>query len=410
MVIKSVAVAAKSTHRQSSFGRYLLAAAILSGCVWFMMQAASYGLRAVLPPPIGLKLAPHSPEAQIDAAEVLLAAGRKTEAARLARASIIQAPFNARALRILGIASAEENEGLADRLITLAGSWSLRDDQSHAWLMMRRAQQGQNAAVLAHADLLVRRRPELYDSIFPIFDGFAAEPGGADLVAQRLMLKPDWRSDYFARLAKSAQLSVGLQVARALKTTSAPPTPSELGALYGALLQQKRYVDLEAFHEAMAGKSAPLIRDGDFPLRGDPPPLGWWFAQAPGFDVQVLADNDRTGQSVLVLRHDGFTPGGAASQVLLLPAGQWRFSGRVRWVSRSSSQPPVWRLTCLEGVPIAAPGEVAAIGDPGRWADFSAIFSVPQGCPTQELELIALAGERRQDAEVEFDDIRIQAQ
>jgi hypothetical protein len=404
----SVAAATRAPAPQDGMGRHLMAAVLLAACAWFMIQAATYGLREVLPAQTSLKLAPRSPDALARAAEAFEAEGRTAEAATLARQSIALAPFDARAVRVLGLATTQD-EDLADRLVTLAANWSLRDDRAHAWLMMRRAQQGQTAAALAHADLLLRRRTELYDSIFPIFDVFAADPGGPRLVAQRLAFKPNWRPTYFFHLAK-LQLSTGVEVARALKATSAPPTPDELAGLYGALILQKRYADLIALHGAMAGNSAPPIRDGGFPLQREPAPLGWWFAQTPGFDGQVIADSGRSENGMFVLRHDAFTPGVAARQVLILPAGQWHLSGRVRWATPMPTQPPTWTLTCLSGGATQPLAQVVPTGDVGSWAGFSASFIVPSDCLAQHIELIAPSGQRRQDVEATFDDFSIQAQ
>jgi hypothetical protein len=408
MAVASVATATKASSRQDGMGRHLMAAALSAACVWLMVQAATYGLRDVLPPEAGLKLAPRSPDALNRAAEAFQAEGRDVEAGALARYSIALAPFDSRALRILGLAIAKKDADLADRLLTLAGDWSLRDVKIHTWLMLRRARQGQAASVLAHADLMVRQWPELYGAIFPVFDALTVEPGGAQLVAERLAFKPDWRPTYFVHLAKR-QLSTGVALARALKVTAAPPAPDELAGLYSELILQKRYADLVALERTVTDGAAPPLRDGGFPTEGQPPPLGWWFTQAPGFDAQVVSEGG-PGQGVFVLHHDGFTAGVAARQVLILPQGLWRFSGRVRWAGSMPAHPPIWSFTCLGGGGAPALALVVPTGTAGQWSDFSTNLAVPQDCLAQHIELIAQPGERRQEMGAAFDDFRIVAQ
>ena len=109
---------------------------LLALSVWLAWEVLKAPVAARAPPSIGVRIAATSPEVLRRAAEAEFTAGRPGNAEALAEESLVRAPFNARALRVRGLAAAEAGETeQADQLLTLAGNWSLRDDPAHAWLV-----------------------------------------------------------------------------------------------------------------------------------------------------------------------------------------------------------------------------------------------------------------------------------
>jgi hypothetical protein len=103
--------------------------------IWLGWQIVTALVVQRAPPESAVRIAPGSAQALSRAAEAELIAERPDQAADLAILSLRAAPFDVRALRVLGLVRARTDEAAADELLTLAGNWSLRDDPSHAWLM-----------------------------------------------------------------------------------------------------------------------------------------------------------------------------------------------------------------------------------------------------------------------------------
>lgn len=387
-----------------SGGRDLVAGLLIALGLWLAWQAVRPALGGALPVAAALRIDGGSPDVLARAAEASLIAGRREAAANLARLSLRKAPFNARALRVLGLAVAADDPEYADHLIGLAGDWSLRDDPAHVWLMTRRAEQGRYAEALASADLLARRREDLNPQLFAVFDAFAASDAGAAMLAQRLAARPNWRPAYLGVLAAQPDAAAsGARLAAALERTRAPMTDQELGAVYAHLLQASDLAGLRDLRQRLARPKAALLTDGDFPARpSGPEPFAW--QQAGTADV-LPAPGGREG-TALRLTFDGFTAGVPMAQVTTLPAGAYRLTGTAYWEGPAPAERPAWRVLCQDdGAPM---GQAAPGGAAGAWTRFAVDFAVPaEGCLAQQLRLETPGGERRLDGLVWYDHLEI---
>jgi hypothetical protein len=391
--------------------RELFAGLMVAMAVWLAGQALRLALDARLPPKVALHLAPGSPDVLARAAEADLIDGQRDAAAMLARASLARSPFNVQALRVLGLAVADRDVGAADRVLTLAGDWSLRDDPTQAWLMNRRLAQGDIAGMVRRADLLARRREDLHPKLFAIFDAVGADPAGAALVAARLESSPQWRPSYIEALAQTESGEViGSNLALAMQRTASPMSDHELSVVYGRL---HRLGDFDALRRLRAVLKRPppaLLADGDFPRSPTgPEPLTFTYRSESGFEAATAPAPDKPeGGGALRLSFDGFTPGIAASQLILAAPGAYRLSGRSRWETQATAQPPVWAVVCaVSGARVA---QATPAGQSSVWSAFQGDFVVPaEGCPAQIVILQTTAGDRRTDAVIWFDDLKITA-
>ena len=361
------------------------------------------------PTSVAISVAPTSPILLRRLAEERYQKGAYEDAAFLARESIKGAPFDVRAMYILGMTEAQAgNIERADDILTLAGNWSLRHDPTHAWLVDQRLRQGDLVSALAHADTLARRREQFQPAIFKLFSGAIRTDAGAlgpviDLLGQ----SPPWRQAYIDSLMKAdedapvlASLAVGLQESKA------PLSDSELSLIYGHWLHEGRIPAIRAVKIRLNRPSAsPLVADGDFSNPVDLKPLSWSYDQEAGMSAEVIADDQRPNEQALRVSWDAYSSGFVVRQLLLLDPGVWRLSLEARVDVASANADLTWVVTCLG----AAGQAIATAPPPGNvWANSSVIFTIPPAeCTAQWLVLTARPGERREEYVAWFDKVAV---
>lgn len=378
--------------------------------VWLAWQVISAVLVSRGPPELALRVAPGSPLALRRAAESEWLAKRPDNARELAAMALQRAPRDARALRTYGLGLADEGQTeRADELITLAGNWTLRDDQAHGWLVDRRLRQGNYGSAFAHADTLVRRREAAQPEVFRLFTASAnADPRAAAALVNLLDKRPPWRNAFMQSLFEDATQSALLAtLAVGLQSTQAPLNASELEQLYNSLLKHGRLQGLSIVRGALQRPPLePAVADGGFPSGLQVFPFGWRLATEPGLTALVTNDDLAPDQTALRIDSDGFGRAVAVEQLLILKPGQRRFAVRYR-VAAGAEPRMRWTVTCHES------GQQILRFDPSttlrdRWSQGSIAFERPAaGCEAQWLRLETTGGERRQAVVAWFDDIRV---
>ena len=250
------------------------------GAIVLAWQIAIQPLLQRAPVEIAVRLAPESPLALRRGAEVELAAGRDANAAALGRNALIRAPFDVRALRIIGLTESRAGRAeRADDILTLAGNWSLRDDPTHAWLVEHRLRRGDYASAFAHADTLVRRRDDVRPQVFRLFTLAAVDDPQRVLpvLARLLAAHPPWRSAYLTALyATTDGLPVAASLAVMLQSGPAPLTNQELQEFYGQSLDKGQIENLKAVRARLnRPRSDALVTNGGFEDATAPEPFQW---------------------------------------------------------------------------------------------------------------------------------------
>lgn len=367
------------------------------GAVWLGWQILLQPVVERAPPEIAVRVAPGSPLVLRRAAEAEFAAGIEDEdprrvenAAVLAREALARAPFDVRALRVVGLTEAQgDREAAADEILTLAGNWSLRDDPAHAWLVEYRLRRGDYASSFAHADTLVRRREDIRPSVFRLFTAAATQDAARALpeVAALVDARPPWRQSYLDSLYTNVEgLQVAANLAVLLQRGKAPLTNQELSQLYMHLLDKSQ---IEAVRVLRAELNRPPIRsvsNGDFADTEAPEPFQWRLAQAAGAVVEIVPDEERQANPALRIAYDGYSVLTFAEQLLFLAPGQYRLTGEARAEVAGESRNLIWTLTCSPNdhrILMATAVSPSAAG----WSPVFADFTVPAGCPGQWLRL-----------------------
>lgn len=367
------------------------------------------------PPEMAIKVAPTSPLVLSRAAETELQQGQIGNAAALARESLARAPFDVRALRVLGLAEAKAGRAdNADALLTLAGNWSLRDDPSHAWLVERRLRQGSYASSFAHADTLLRRREDVWPMMFRLFTMAAvSDPDRATpVIANLLEAGPPWRRHYLNSLYKSPDgLEVAMILSVALERSNRPLDATELYHLYFALLRARQFGAVDSLrHQLDRPSSSTLVTNGYFDDRSAPRPFQWGLAQKAGALAEIMASDSAPPNQALWVQYDGYTAADLAKQLTFLRPGRYRLRAAYRIAEGRPAERLFWRIRCanrpappLHSTP-AVPQEPAASNS---WGFITSDFSVPPGCAGPWLALEGSPLDYRSRMVVWFDQISL---
>jgi hypothetical protein len=375
------------------------------GAVWLGWQVLLQPVAERAPPAIAVRVAPSSPTVLRRAAEAEFAAGhekggsrRFENAAVLARESLVRAPFNVRALRVVGLTEDQAGrETVANDILTLAGNWSLRDDPAHAWLVERRLKRGDYASSFAHADTLVRRREDIRPQVFRLFTVAATHDAARALpeIARLLSLRPPWRQAYLDSLYENTEgLRVAVNLAILLQHGKAPLSNAELTQFYMHLLDKRQIEAVKVVRTRLNRPASGSIANGEFGDTTPPQPFQWRLAQEVGAVVEILPDEIRPSDPALRIAYDGYSTVQFAEQLLLLPPGRYRLTAQARAEAGEPAEYLRWSLTC-------APGDLRILSAPAvppaatAWSRVSHDFTVSDACVGQWLRLESRGGDRR---------------
>lgn len=389
--------------------------ALVVGAVVLGWQIAIQPVLQRAPAEMAIGLAPGSPLVLRRAAEAELAAGRTDNAAALARDALGRAPFDVRALRVVGLTEARAGRtAQADDLLTLAGNWSLRDDPTHAWLVEHRLRRGDYASAFAHADTLIRRRADVQPQVFRLFTLAAIEdPQRVLPVLTRLLAaNPPWRSAYLnAVYGTEGGLPVAASLAVMLQPGRSPLSNPELQQFYSRSLDMGQIGILQTVRARLNRPSADsIVTNGGFEDATAPEPFQWALVQKAGAVAQIMADDLDQTNSALRVEYDGYSAANIARQRTFLTAGRYRLRAESRVEAGEPAGRMEWSVTCDPGgQELSSAPAVSGTAIRNRSGVTTADFSVPTTCPSQWLELRGLPLDRRAPMIVWFDRVSIAA-
>lgn len=359
--------------------------------IWLAWQIVVALIVVRGPPLMAIRMAPTSAQALGRAAEAELVAKRVNSAAFLARRSFRQAPFQVRAVRILGLTEAEKgDEAGADELLTLAGNWSLRDDPSHSWLVERRLRQGDYRSALSHADTLVRRRAEMAPLIFNLFSTAALyDPRVEPVLVERLAVSPPWARGYLRSLYDKPETLLLLpRLAIQLEGSRGRLDNGELGLIYRNWVAARRIPGLAAIRQHINRPPATRrLVDGDFSGREGVEPFAWVLGVGPGVTAILTEDDLRADNQALRIEYNGRGSTILAEQLLLLKPGSYLLKGETR--AESEAVPRMeWAVVCFETGEIVGRHRPGVVRPDQGWHSFTIRVDVPTAnCTAQYLRL-----------------------
>lgn len=406
------------------YSAWLGAGLMIMMAAWLGWQIVSNTMADTLAhsqPETALSWQPATSAALTQLAERLLAnANDRTDlkaVEALAKRALVANPLADRPLRQLAIAAErQDNDQLANQLMHLAETHSLRDPVVQVWLYNRRLQDGDYSAAFGTLDVLLRTRPEQHNDMFTAAIALANVPAAAESLAQLIASNPSWRGRFLPILAKNASNPVAVQrIYSALQSSRQPPSVEELAPYLNRLIEdglgQQAY--LVWLQSLPSERKQPIdyLFNGNFEYQPDGLPFDWTLSSIRGADAAIVAAPEAGGSGAL---HIEF--GGArvqfqhVSHMLALPPGEYRLAGSVRTENLRSDHGLSWHLFCAVGEKQVL-FETKRVKGSHPWIKFGGTFNVPQSdCDVQQLRLELAARttlEQQIDGDVWFRDMQI---
>jgi hypothetical protein len=356
---------------------------------------------------------------QLAERELLKPDGNLDSAREWAQRSLRAYPLSARALTLLGlIAERKGDQQSAERLMRIAGTRMWRDRTTQVWLLNRDVGRGDYRDALVHADATVRMSDEAQSELFPNLAAFTIDPRAFEALITFLATSPPWRTWFLrhlsGRLANQTRL---VQLYAALTKTEQPPTKQELRPFLNRLIMDENFeLAYQIWREALppeqrADENYPFNRDFEFPVSDLP--FNWDLANVAGADIQIVPKSDAGSKRALLVEFSGArTRFANVKQLMLLPAGIYRFRGWVKTTELRTARGLWWHIFCANATAkTLATTELVSGTTP--WTDFTVKFEVPvTDCPAVwlQLELPArIETESRIEGQVWYQDMQITA-
>jgi hypothetical protein len=264
-----------------------------------------------------------------------------------AQAALQREPVNAVAARTLGLLAARRgDEAQANRLMRYSEMLSRRDLWTQLWMIESNVQRNDIGEALRHYDRALRTSDSAKELLFPILLDAAASPAVTPQLGRLLAARPAWWEDFVTRLVTEGRSSMAIEaITLALRLDPAiPPERSLLAAAVNRLTQLGDYQRALDLYRRAGGAGNVLVRNGDFEAESRFAPLDWVLSDSNGAGG-MMQPGLPGGKALLMVVEAGSPGGTVARQLLVLPAGAYRFSalaGRV-----SGEDRPRVTLACI---------------------------------------------------------------
>lgn len=362
---------------------WLIALALVA--VLMLRDSLAYIIRPA-DPALALRIDPGNAEVAASRAEQLLRENpaNAAEAEALARQALRRSPVSAAGARMIATARDVAGDPVSTRrLMAYSESLSRRDLPTQVWLIQDSVQHDDVAGAIRHYDIALRSSDASKALLFPVLVSALGQPAVVAALTDTIAARPAWAPAFLEKAAREGQDMGGLAALITGLSRRGYTVPGPVQAEASA-----RMVDAGQYQAAWhvyAGSAASKaeVRDPDFARLGmTDGPFGWTVMPGNGLSVE----SRRYGaHDALAYRAATGAGGPVARQLLILPAGNFRLSGRV--TDRAEGTPPATlRLTCAgSSTPIAT---VSA----DRLA-FAQAFTVPSSCPAQWVEVVIDGGD-----------------
>lgn len=332
-------------------------------------------------------------------AETVATAADSTRVRTLASQSLLLAPLNGAALRMLGVEAQREGDmARAARLMAASDTVTQRDDKAQLWRLDQDIRLGAYSQAYAKADVVLRREPGMGSLVFPVLELALKDPDALPPLAQRLARRPDWREGFLAfAFGGGVDLNTSRRLFMAVSAGPAPPTEVEAGAMVKRLVADGAYAEAYDLWRRLAGSGGagrPTgLYGGDFRPHPGPAPFNWRLAD-DGAAVAELGEAPDGGPALHV-QFDAGANNMLAEQLVTLAPGPYRLSGAMRIEGDGGRHLLAWSVRCA-GKPETVLGEVGVQPDAvADWRRFAVAFTVPAGgCGAQWIRLASFAQDR----------------
>lgn len=401
-----------------TLGLAIAGALFLAWTGWHIIADTAALSLAKVSPDVAIRWAPAESTVldQLALQEMVKRDGDVGAAEDWARRALRSRPIDNSALFWLGVVAQKKGENeKAAKLMRIAGERTWRNVGNQLWLFEDDSRHAKFADALAHADAMIRVVPASNTQFFPALAAFTTDPRGLRAVADFLINDPPaWRTWFLSSLSTQLYNKAHLdQLYALLRDSQRPPTEPELNAYLRRLIRDGRF---QFAHDIWRGGLPPkqradrgLLFNGNFEFPVDTFPFNWVLYQALGADIAVVPSAGSGGRALEVQFSGTRVDFANVEQLVLLPAGRYRLSGRVKADLRTP-RGLWWQISCASGSK-AELGHTRLVVGNVPWSDFAVEFDVPaDGCPAQILQLrlpARIASEKQIDGQVWYENLRI---
>ncbi|MDG5488540.1 hypothetical protein NYR55_07925 [Sphingomonas sp. BGYR3] len=300
------------------------------------------------------------------------------------REAALREPVNTQVLGTL--AGLDDLRGNADRaraLFKLSEAASRRNRLTEMWLIEDAVSRNQIGEALTHYDHAMRVSIDLRPQLLPVMNSAASSPDILSALVPILRQRPLWWKDYLQFLGEDGSdpqvietvlANVRPNIARSDERVLTENVLRRMIATNGELGAVRAANALEG----IKGSNRSL-RGGDFDAPEGILPFAWWMRDES--NIRAYRDTVPNGTLGLRIETSSDTTGGAAQQLVGLPAGTYLLSGIVGDVPADPINRPEITIACGNAKPMARFTLPTA---PESGAPFRFRFVVPPaGCPTQ---------------------------
>lgn len=304
----------------------------------------------------------------------------------LARRALRQDPGVVPAIVALGLnAQARGDADASKRLFRYAQTLSRRDVATQLWAIEDSVGRGDIPGALRHYDIALRVKPSLGDVLFPVLSSASADPTVRAAVIRTLATEPPWAESFIRYVAAKAPSDATVSLLVGLQRSGVPIPEAARSQVINGLIAAEHIDMAWSYYSVQHPKSdRRRSRDADFTAMIDTPSQFDWVLINDG---TMSTSIQRSGKTNLF---DYTVPSNAGGPVLqqlqLLPPGRYRLAGRSSGGQEAGMSLPYWTLRCRDGREL---GRVTLKSSDGSDVPFEGSFTVPQGCETQTLTLVA---------------------
>lgn len=254
-------------------------------------------------------------------------------------------------------------------------------------------------AAIAQLNALVDRNGDATPDLLRVLTLLADNPQTSGYVAQALRVNPRWRSlfvDYAGEHSRNKGLLFKALLAHSPAVAAAEQQASEasfVNSLVASGDYQRAYLAWVNFLPPQDTRHVDAIYDGEFRGFGGGPPFNWVLTSDENAVVERTRDTVLGGGTALDVQYYGRTPTKLAQQILLVPPGDYVFSGAA--VASSDSQfggALAWNLACLPSgttIPLIRLTKFSTT----RFRIAQRVTIPAEGCVAQQLVLTGEPGE-----------------
>lgn len=316
-----------------------------------------------------------------------LTSDTRSPVADLAKRALLRDATAVDALTVLAFQAELRGENeKANALFNYSTALSRRELRSRIWAIEAAVNRGDIAQALFNYDIALRTSREAGLLLFPSLGRAVVEPKIRVFLLPILAAGPPWKDNFFGYIATHRIEPEGLAklLAEGRGRGVTAPVPVQVQVIDALFLAGKAEEAWSVYQSLRGNVARTSSRDPAFSLAGTQPSVfDWRVGDDTRLGVAILNDSGRGAIDFSVPPGAG---GVLATQAQLLPPGTYRLEGRSRGIKQSPGSQPYWALTCSDIREFGRVPVSSSDADNGR---FGGVFTVPQNCAVQSLQLLA---------------------